>query len=136
MIMKTLLSVLALSTAFSASAQVVPQGYKAILNCPASKVTPRIVVATKSDRHFLSVAGISKLIALETTDGDMGYMSYAPVNPKELGKLAKYISTVYVYNNEEDIEDVYKAVVTGGEITYNDREGEIECQVIGKPRRF
>lgn len=134
--MKNLLFALAATVAFSASAQTVSRGYRAILFCSATEVTPRIVVWTKGQDYFLSVAGIGKLIALETTDGDMGYMSYAPVNPKELGKLSKYISSVYVYNNEEDIEDVYQAVVTWGEITYRNRKSVIDCRVIDRPRRY
>lgn len=139
--MNSRLALLALSlvvgvTTASAASLTLPKGYKGVLDCPAIKGTSNMMVAMKGEDYFLAakVDKAVKLFALEVTDGDMGYMTYIPADAKAFGKLAKQVEYIYVYNDEEEIEDTNDAVITGGALRVESRDEEQECSTIGKVR--
>jgi hypothetical protein len=132
--MKSLLIALSLFSSFAASAASfpIPAGYKAILDCPALNRAPDLMVAVRGNKYFLAakVSNQVKLFLMENIDADMGYVGYAPV--ANIGALAKYLDAVYVMNNEEDIEDMAKAIVTRGQVHIEGKGAVRECLVLTK----
>lgn len=125
------------SQTFAAS-HIIPKGYAPLLDCPATQKAPAFMVATKNETYFLAakISNKVKMIELEIEDGDMGYSTFTPARPSELGNLAKLAAYVYIYNNEEDLEDSSLAVIVGGGIHAENWTKEQECKLIGKPRRL
>lgn len=132
--MKSLLIALSLFSSFAASAASfpIPTGYKAILDCPAVKSAPALMVAVRGSNYFLAakVSNQVKLFLMENIDADMGYVGYAPVG--NIGTLSKYLTAVYVMNNEEDIEDPEKAIVTRGQIHIDGKGSFQDCRALTK----
>lgn len=132
--MKSLLIALSLFSSLAASAASfpIPAGYKGILDCPATRTNPALMVAVKGDNYFLAakVSSQVRLFLMDSIDADMGYVGFAPVG--NIGTLAKNLDAVYVMNNEEDIEDSTKAIVTRGQIHIEGKGTVQECRAIAK----
>lgn len=111
--------------------------YEPILDCPASAGAPNFKLLRSADEdYYLSViiSGKVTILELETTDGDIGYHNFSLVNPKKLGSLKKWFDSIYMNNNEDDVEDIDEVVITHGSIYVEDREDNQECVAVGKPK--
>lgn len=118
----------------SVGSLVLPKSYTAVLNCPASYEAPNFMVAKRKNDFFLAVKinGKVKLVKLHEADGDMGYTTYSPDNRTELGHASKFASWIYIENDEADVDDMSKALITGGVIRSQGRERDQKCIVLGK----
>lgn len=113
-----------------------PPGFAPILDCAAADRSPDLMIARKNGNYVLAAknAGKVQLFELEVSDADMGYVTFNPVNSKELGALESLVESIHVFNDEEDIEDPELAVIVGGDIATNDGRYLQECVAIGTPR--
>lgn len=113
---------------------VADPSYESILKCPADEGAPDFMVVRKDQTFFLQTGFSNKaqVFELEIHDRDFGHMTYAPVDPNELGEFSEFVSLVHVYNNGADIDDPDQATVTSGAIEVDGRDQL--CDVIGKPQ--
>lgn len=75
---------------------VVPKGYQAVLNCKASKNSPRVMIARKKGEYVLliNVYGKTQTVELYVENGDMGFVEYKFKHPEIAGPISKYVTNV------------------------------------------
>ncbi len=109
-------------------------GYsETILNCTYNKNIP-ISVFRENDNYFLKIR--DNIIPLSYDRLDMGYWGMSLNNEKYKAQLPgkmKHIQYVYIFNNEEEVDDPNEAQITYGELDFfrdSNFKNEI-CETLG-----
>ncbi len=131
--MKKLISLLLVLNSFATYAI---DDFIDVLSCNASDDNEVSFIISKSeDTYFLKAVkngSVSKIEKLTTWSGDMGYLSYEfEVSENRVGDFVNAYS-IYVYNNEEDIDNPEDAIITGGEIENEAGDVYYECMTLGE----
>jgi hypothetical protein len=127
----SILFILLTTSIASAASFNLPEGYEGMLDCPANRKLPALMVASNGQDLFLAakVSNSVALFQLEIIDADMGYVGYEADNlPASLKNL---MDSVYIYNDEEEVEDPADSVITGGSINLDGKGTVQKCEVLG-----
>lgn len=126
------MKVLILSILFCFINNAFTKEYEQILDCSQKEVDLKIIVTRELDTYFLEIN--EQRLELYIERADMGYLGFELLEKSALNQLVNILdnfSILYIYNNEEDINEGETAMLTHGTI-YFGQDQEIECSILGR----